>query len=436
MHRLTRFIAALILICTVLAGCAGDVAFKKGEKYDVEGDLDRAVAFYRDALQHDPNNITYMTRLTRVQEEAAIRHMDRAGHYLKEKNPDAAIYEAEQANIYSPGNDKARQLIEKAQILKKVENAITIGKSYLAAGRPNEALNEFYKVLDLDPKNKIAKKYSQEITKRKVQESEEDELSLASKEPITLSFKDAKLKEVFEFLSKISGISILFDEDVKNQPVTVFAKDVSFKEALNLLLATNKLFMKKIASDAIIIIPKTKAKEDQYQDLKIKTFYLSHIQAKDMVNILRTMLETRRIIINDTLNSITLRETPEKLQLAEKLIEANDRQDSEVIIDCDVMSVDRGPNTTTYGISWPTSVTGTYVPPALGMVPSVSSGSSSITPTTTSSLPTSIVSNITNLVTNNGKTANNIWLKYPTATATLSETFGKAETLTNPQIRA
>ncbi len=432
MHRFTRLFMALILLCVVLAaGCAGDVAFKKGEQYDVEGDFDRAVAFYRDALQHDPDNITYMTRLARVQQEAAIRHMDRAAYYLKQKNPDAAIFEAQQANIYDPGSAKARQLMEMARKLKKIQEYITDGRSYLAAGRPNEALNEFYRALDIDPKNKTAKKYVEEITKRKVQENEEDELSLASKEPITLSFKDAKLKEVFEFLSKISGISILFDEDVKNQPVTVFAKDVSFKEALNLLLATNKLFMKKIAADAIIIIPKTKAKEDQYQDLKIKTFYLSHIQAKNMVNILRTMLETRRIIINDTLNSITLRETPDKLKLAEKLIDANDRQDSEVIIDCDVMSVDKGPNTTTYGISWPTSVTGTYIPP--GNV--VFGGSSSIGGNLTA-IPTSIVTSLGAFTQKQGKAKNNIFFSYPSVTANFSETKSHAETLTNPQIRA
>ncbi len=437
MHRLTRLSMALVLICTLLAGCAGDVAFKRGEQYDVEGDLDRAVAYYRDALQHDPDNITYRTRLTRVQQEAALRHMDRAMYYLKEKNPDAALFEAGQANIYDPGSAKARQLMETAKKLKRIQEYITDGRSYLAAGRPSEAVNEFYRVLDIDPQNKIAKKYVEEITKRKVQENEEDELTLASNEPITLSFKDAKLKEVFEFLSKISGISILFDEDVKNQPVTVFAKDVSFKEALNLLLATNKLFMKKIAEDAIIIIPKTKAKEDQYQDLKIKTFYLSHIQAKDMVNILRTMLETRRIIINDTLNSITLRETPDKLKLAEKLIEANDRQDSEVIIDCDVMSVDRGPNTRNYGISWPTSVTGTW----LGGVGGLTAGVPVTTPSGTtssgslpSSVPTSVTTNWRSLI--KGNAGNNLIFSYPSATATLSETFAKAETLTNPQIRA
>ena len=173
---------------------------------------------------------------------------------------------------------------------------------------------------------------------------------------------------------------------MKDQPVTVFAKDVSFKQALNLLLATNKMFMKKIAKDAIIIIPKTKSKLDQYQDLMIKTFYLSHIQAKDMVNILRTMLETRKIIINDSLNSITLRETPDKLKLAEKLIAANDREDSEVIIDVKVMSVEKGPDETDYGISWPTSVTGTVLPGGIGAIGSATSTTSTDSERATRSL--------------------------------------------------
>jgi general secretion pathway protein D len=445
--NLVRFCAAL-LICVVLAGCAGDVAFKKGEKAALNGDLDRAVSFYRQALQQDPENVAYLTRLTKVQDQAALNHIDRAVRYLQAKNPEAAMYEAGQANLYAPNSDKARLLMEKAQKLKDTMEAIASGKSYLAAGRPTEALRQFKKALELDPKNKAAAAYVERITKQKAQAEEIDELNLASNEPITLSFKDAKLKEVFEFLSKISGISILFDEDVKDQPVTVFAKDVSFKQALNLLLATNKMFMKKIAKDAIIIIPKTKSKLDQYQDLMIRTFYLSHIQAKDMVNILRTMLETRKIIINDSLNSITLRETPDKLKLAEKLIAANDRQDSEVIIDVSVMSVDKGPDETDYGIAWPTSVTGTILP---GGLSSLTAGSTTTdangnTIATPSSIPTSVTTNWLGGTDSSGNHipglkdalhsfGKNLVFSYPSATATLSEKWAKAETLTNPQIR-
>ncbi len=427
----------ILTACALLAGCAGDLAFKNGEKYAVEGDWDRAVAYYRQALQQDPQNISYITRLTKALQEAAIFHAERASMYLKDKNPDVAIAEAKLAKEYSPDYHKADQLIEEAGKLKEAQAHYAAGVNYFGAGRPNEALDEFNRVLNLEPDNKDAQAFIERITKQKAQVEEEDSLQLASEQPITLSFKDAKLKEVFEFLSKLSGISILFDEDVKDQPVTVFAKDVTFTQALKLLLATNKLFMKKIAPDAIIIIPKTKSKLDQYQDLMIKTFYLSHIKAKDMVNILRTMLETRKVIINDTLNSVTLRETPDKLKLAEKLIESNDRQDSEVVIDVTVMAVDRGPNSMKYGLTTPTSITASYIP---GLGPNVSP-----TPPISSVLTTLPVFNHGNPKLNpadRGLTSwssakNDIWVQYvPSITADFLKSTSKAETLTNPQIRA
>jgi len=298
MAKILRMVAALTTV-VLLVGCAGDMAFNRGEKYALEGDWDRAVAEYREALRSDPENVGFKTRLTKAIDMAATRHIERANHYIREDNPDAALYEAQQALVYSPANNKAQQVVNEASKLRDIHRRMSAAGAYLAAGRPNEALNEYYRVLELDPGHENAKKGVESITKRRHETSlATDELSLLSDQPITLSFKDAKLKEVFEFLSKLSGISIVFDEDVKNQNVTVFARDVSFNQALGLMLATNKLFMKKVADDTIIIIPKTKAKIDQYEDLMMKTFYLANTPAKDMVNILRTMLETRKVIIN------------------------------------------------------------------------------------------------------------------------------------------
>lgn len=418
----------LIALALAFSGCAGDIAFKKGEKMSVEGDLDRAVGYYRQALQEDPENISYKTRLTAAQRDATQMHVVRASQYLDAKNADVAIYESQQALLLSPDNGRAVQLLKGAGKLKELQGHLAAGRNFYYAGRPNEAVDEFTKALEFDAEQPEAKSFIEKITKQKAALGGSDEgLTLASDQPITLSFKDAKLKEVFEFLSKLSGVSILFDDDVKDQPVTVFAKDISFKQALGLLLATNKLFMKKIAQDAIIIIPKTKSKQDQYQDLLIKTFYLSNIPAKDMVNIIRTMLETRKVIINEQLNSITLRETPDKLKLAEKLIEVNDRKDSEVVIDVEVMSVDRGDNLR-YGLNLPKSVTGTYVPPA-GGVPSVA-------PTDFTANTVTNISNFNSGINNGWQTIkDNIWFAYPSVTADWSKSRSHAETLTNPSIR-
>jgi len=421
----------LLAAGAILAGCAGNVPFSTGEKYALEGDWDRAVGYYRQALQKDPDNVAFKTRLTKATQQAATSHLERALVYMDNKNADAALYEARQALEFSPTSDEARRVADDAARMKEIGARLLAGRNLVAAGRPADALKEFYAVLDLDPENTGAKAFVESITKQKVLDEGSEDLNLASDQPVTLSFKEAKIKEVFEFLAKLSGISILFDEDVKNSPVTVFAKDVSFTQALNLLLATNNLFMKKIASDAIIIVPKTKSKLDQYQDLMIKTFYLSNYKAKDMVNIIRTMIETRKVIINEQLNSITLRETPEKLKLIEKLIEANDRKDSEVVIDVEIMSVDRN-ESIKYGVNLPKGVTGTYVPP----VGAVFSGASSISSTV--NLANNVVTNVTNFnagLKNSTLIKNNVWFTYPSASVDWSKTKGHAETLTNPQIR-
>ena len=92
--------------------------------------------------------------------------------------------------------------------------------------------------------------------------------------------------------------------------MTIFIKDVLFQYALNLLLSTNKLFMKKVSADTIIVIPKSKAKTDQYQDLMVRTFYINNAKAKDMVNVIKTMLDLKKVYVNEALNCITIRDTP------------------------------------------------------------------------------------------------------------------------------
>ena len=133
----------------------------------------------------------------------------------------------------------------------------------------------------------------------------------------------------------------MFDKDVHDDLVTIFTRDTPFHEALNLILTTNQLFAKQVAPDTILIIPDTKQKRQQYQDLKIRTFYLSTAKAKDMANLLRTILETKRVYVNEPLNTVVIRDQPAKLALAEKIILANDRRDAEVLFDVEILEVNR-----------------------------------------------------------------------------------------------
>ena len=121
------------------------------------------------------------------------------------------------------------------------------------------------------------------------------------KQPVTLQFRNAGLKEVLDALGKAARVNFVFDKDVRNDPVTVSLEDKPFDEALTLVLNSNSLFAQKAGPSLFIISPNTKQKQEQYQDLIIRTFYLSTAKAKDMVALLKTMLDVKHIHGNEPL---------------------------------------------------------------------------------------------------------------------------------------
>ncbi|HAK59401.1 MAG TPA: hypothetical protein DCO77_03320 [Nitrospiraceae bacterium] len=335
------FLLMTAFLAVSLVGCAGSRSFQRGERYAQRGQWDLAVKEYRRALKDNPGNIEYRSTLLRSQVTAANEHYKRARNFLRERKLDQAIVELQQAIFLSPSNGKIQSALKSVMDMKQAEEHYRASLTFMELSRIGEAIVEVGKAVELDPENV---KYHDTLDKlrKQLEESEKEEaLSLASDKPITLNFKSTNIKQVFELLSKLSGINILFDPDVRAQPVTVFVKDVSFEQALDLLLSTNKLFMKKVNEDTIIIIPRNKAKINQYQDLKVRTFYLTNAEAKKTVNLLRSMLGVKKAYVNEALNSITIRDTPEKIKLAGKVIAANDLKEPEVILDIEILEISR-----------------------------------------------------------------------------------------------
>jgi len=167
------------------------------------------------------------------------------------------------------------------------------------------------------------------------------ELNLKSDKPITLKFKATPIKDIFNIISKLSGINFIFDEGVKKKNASIYLENATFDQAMELLLMTNNLFQKVVNENTIIIVPDTKVKREQYQDLLIQTFYLSNIEAKKAVNLLRTLLQIKSIYVNDDVNAIVVRDTPDRIAIAEKILKANDLADSEVMLDVEILEVGR-----------------------------------------------------------------------------------------------
>ena len=312
------------------------------DEYSKEQKWEEAYQIYSEALRNDPLNQKLKAKRDEAKTKAAAVRIERAKALLERKNTQVALEEIKQAMALDPGNVEIQDLLRTALRRKEADDSLRLGQKLMKAERYFEAVEYLERALELDPSLPEGQEIlAQAMRGQGAEGVEVDSLSLKSRQPITLKFQNARLKEVFDLLAKTAGINILFDKDVRDDPITIFVKDATFKEALNLIFATNNLFMKKISDETILIIPKTKQKVDQYQDLLIRTFYLSNVKAKDMVNLLRTMLETRRVFVNDELNTIVLRDTPEKIKLAEKIIEANDRRVAEVLFEVEILEINR-----------------------------------------------------------------------------------------------
>ena len=402
------------IVAASLAGCGASRAFQRGESYAQHGEWDLAVKEYREANKQEPQDIEYRSALLRAQETAANQHYQKARSFLKERKLDQAIVELQQALFLNPTNAAIQSALKSVLDMKQAEEHYRASLTFAELNRLADAIAELNQAVELDPENAKYQDSLEKLNKKRAETEPDEALTLASDKPITLNFKNTNIKEVFELLSKLSGINILFDEEVKAQPVTVFAKDVSFQYALNLLLSTNKLFMKKVNADTIIIVPKNKAKLDQYQDLMVKTYYLTNVKAKEVVNLLRSMLDVKKVYVNDVLNSVTVRDTPEKLKLIEKIITANDLKEAEVILDVEILEISRS-NSLNYG--W------NFNP---GLSTTISAQGASTTTTTAGSLTLKEFRDLS---------SSNIFLTLPSIVINLIKQDSDAQTLANPRVR-
>jgi len=344
----------------LLAGCANfnSPDIKRGDQYLAAGNWEEATLAYKQALKDDPFNPTLQNKYTMARERTAASYQERGRAYLKERQPDLASEQFKRALTIEPTSLEHQSGLLEALRLKDARGQNREADRLAQLGRIDEAMEAYAKAAELDPSFKEPLESISKITEEQQALNRDDR----RKQPVTLRFRNAGLKEVLEGIGKAGGINLIFDKDVRNDPVTISIQDTPFEEAFNLLLNSNSLFAQTVSPGVMIVSPNTKQKQEQYQDLMIRTFYLSNAKAKDMLVLLKSMLDSKRMHANEQLNTIVVRDQPEKLEMAEKIILANDRADSEVLFDVEVLEVDRTVDQT-YGLTYPKQVAGAIVPP-------------------------------------------------------------------------
>jgi len=347
-----------------LAGCAyfNSPDVTRGDQQLAAGNWEEATLAYKQALKEDPFNPTLQSKYTMARERAAASYEERGRAYLKEHQPDLAAEQFKRALTIEPSSLDHQSGLLEALRLTDARGQNREADRLAQLGRTDEAMEAYAKAAELDPSFKEPLESISKLTEEQQALNRDDR----RKQPVTLRFRNAGLKEVLEGIGKAGGINLIFDKDVRNDPVSISIQDTPFEDALNLILNSNSLFAQTVSSGVMIVSPNTKQKQEQYQDLMIRTFYLSNAKAKDMLVLLKGMLDSKRMHANEQLNTIVIRDQPEKLEMAEKIILANDRLDSEVLFDVEVLEVDRTVSQT-YGLTYPKSVAAAIVPPGAGV---------------------------------------------------------------------
>ncbi|MGB0910187.1 MAG: cohesin domain-containing protein [Nitrospirales bacterium] len=350
---------ALILLALIFASCSLPRKVQLAEDMVAQENWDGAVTAYRDAIRDDPFNQELLDKLTEVKTRAAEIHYTNGRKWLKNHQLPEASQAFQMALGLAPQQPEYQAALADVLRLKEAQSALRDGKKLQNIGQLDAALNQYERAIELDPSLTDA---LEGITA--IAQHQQGQKSIGgSAEPVTLRFQNTRLKQVFEILARTANIDILFDKDVRDDLVTIFTRDTPFDEALSLILNTNQLFAKRVSADTLLVIPDTKQKREQYQDLKIRTFYLSNAKAKDMANLLRTILETKRVYVNEPLNTVVVRDAPAKLLLAHDIIQANDRGNSEVLFDVEVLEVNRT-KTKRIGLNFAKQAGGGIFPPA------------------------------------------------------------------------
>src|SRR5512139_4148217 len=355
---LGRHIARFALVAVLLGGCAGQQAHREGLTLMAEGRAEEGLSKLTEATKAAPGNLKYRADLINNREQTVNRLLATANSERAAGRQSAAQALYTRVLGIDPDNSRARLGLEALEMDKRHDVALAEAEKALKRNDLAAARAALKPVLLENPKNGRALLLQQQVEEREAkQRLAEPTLKAQFNKPVTLQFRDANLKMVFEALSRTSGINILLDKDVRpDLKVSIFVKDVSVEDTISLILLQNQLEKKVISDNTVFIYPSTPAKLKDYQDLKVRSFHLTHADPKQILTMIKTLLKTKDIFIHEKTNSIVMRDTPDAIRLAEKMVADQDIAEPEVMLEVEVLEVSTT-RLTELGINWPSSFT-------------------------------------------------------------------------------
>jgi general secretion pathway protein D len=345
----------------IMAGCATYATYdvhREGMAFLEQGRYEEAVAKLEEAARQAPENKDYLKDFLQAREQVGNRYVSLGNDARAADRLDYAEEAYRQALRVDPGNGRATVGLEAVKMDRRHAAVVAAAEDLFKKGDLEGASARLKEVFLENPNNNRALQAQRQINERMVKEfGASPALTANFRKPVTLQFRDANLRMVLESISKTTGINILLDKDVRaDLRTTIFAQGMSVEDTINLILMQNQLEKKVLSDNTIFIYPNVPAKTKDYQDLKVRSFHLVYADVKQVQAMLKTILKTRDLYINEKTNSIIMRDTPDAIRLAEKMIADQDTAEPEIILEVEVLEITRN-RLSQLGIRYPDQLT-------------------------------------------------------------------------------
>jgi len=388
-----------MLAAVLLTGCPKASQEKNaGEKAESLKDYDTALDYYNKALQASPNNTEYKLKADRARFEAAQWHVDQGHRFRDQGNLEMALAEFRKAQMIDPSSAVAGQEVKATMDLINAKQGNT--QNAAPSGAPSG-----------EPKLMAGPPQVQPL----------------SRAPINMKATNDS-KAVFEAIGKLAGLTVIFDPDFTSRRISVELTNVTLEQALNISALQSKAFWRPVTSNIIFVVPDQPQKRKDYEEEVVKTFYLRNTvlpqELTEIVTSIRQLLDLRRVQQINAQNAIVIRDTPDRVLLAGKIIDDIDKAKPEVVIQVAVMEARRD-RMRNVGIVPPASITASFSNPG-------TTTSSSTTSTSSTSNPAATISQ---LVSNPDIFSQGYSVTMPSATANFLMTDTSTQILDDPEIR-
>lgn len=393
---------------TLMTACTGSRLHSQGLNLLEDGKVEEGIRHLEQAVIAEPRNAEFKTDLIRRRAEEVNRLLVTAEAARAAGQFDASLGFYKRVQEVEPGNMRAAQGREAVERERRSGSLLEQAQAAFKQGEIEAARFQVRAILAEHPNNAAALNLKREIDNQAVKLQAAEVPLVSSTNPITLEFRDASLKMVLDGLSRATGISFMLDKDVQpDLRTTINLRQASLSDALDTILQSTRLEKKVITPTSILLYSRTPEKLKEHQELLVKGFYLANADVKQTQAMLKELLKAKDVFIDEKLNLLVMRDTPDAIRLAEKLIGMQDLSEPEVMLEVEVLEVKRS-RLTELGVKLPNQLT---------LTPLVDGA-------------TATLNELRRL------NSDNIGLGLPTATLNLRREIGDVKILANPRIRA